>query len=247
MEYSKITNPLTGRLVSINGVIGKKVLSSYINFLNGGGSNCTKYHDDPIKCQSSKDKTGNYCVYSAARYRGDVGQCRKSTARDIEKAKESARRRKQISEKFQTYAAKRVQKRYRSKKRIDRLAQSAEDMLVREKNKKALRMSAQIATDLRKSKARKSAKSKLQNTKNKLKAQKMFTDSGNTRRIRNIKKNREINEESRENSAKRLKCSSLRKGKCRENKRCMLTKGKKKKCVPCDFNKHSSYDACLYR
>ena len=33
----------------------------------------------------------------------------------------------------------------------------------------------------------------------------MFTDSGNTRRIRNIKKNREINEESRENSAEKHK------------------------------------------
>ena len=54
-----------------NGAIGKKVLNNYLNYLNGGGSNCTKYHDDPIKCQSSKDKTGNYCVYSAAKYRGD--------------------------------------------------------------------------------------------------------------------------------------------------------------------------------
>ena len=196
MEYEKITNPLTGRKVSVNGIIGRKVINNYIRVLNGGGSNCTKYHDDPIKCQASKDASGKYCVYSAAKYKGEVGQCRKSTARDIEKAKESARRRKQLSEKFQTHAAKRVQRRYRSKKRIDRFADTAKDLVAIE------------------------------------------------RVMRFPRENRETAEETREN---RVNCSSLRKGKCRENKGCMLTKGKKKKCVPCNYNKYNTSDACIYR
>lgn len=34
--YSKITNPLTGRKVSINGKVGKNILRNYINVLVGG-------------------------------------------------------------------------------------------------------------------------------------------------------------------------------------------------------------------
>ena len=33
--YSKITNPKTGRKVSINGKIGKRILSNYINIIGG--------------------------------------------------------------------------------------------------------------------------------------------------------------------------------------------------------------------
>tara|TARA_B110000967_G_C18550664_1_gene395199 strand:+ start:410 stop:571 length:162 start_codon:yes stop_codon:yes gene_type:complete len=34
--YSKITNPETGRKISINGKLGKTILRNYINVLQGG-------------------------------------------------------------------------------------------------------------------------------------------------------------------------------------------------------------------
>ena len=91
MLYNQIFNPLTGRTVNINGKLGRNILNNYINQLNGGASKCANFHSDPIKCQASKDEIGNYCVYSAAKFKGTVGQCRKSSARDIEKSKETAR------------------------------------------------------------------------------------------------------------------------------------------------------------
>jgi len=38
-DYSKIINPETGRKVSVTGLIGKKILSKYISYLNGGDHN----------------------------------------------------------------------------------------------------------------------------------------------------------------------------------------------------------------
>ena len=34
--YSKITNPITGRKISINGKLGKTILRNYITVLQGG-------------------------------------------------------------------------------------------------------------------------------------------------------------------------------------------------------------------
>ena len=193
MLYNQIVNPITGRKVNINGNLGKKILSNYINYLNGGASKCANFHSDPIKCQSSRDELGNYCVYSASKFRGEVGQCRKSSARDIEKSKESARRRKTLEKKFLESAAIRVQRRYRSKKNVDRFADTAEDITRLNKHKKSKEM----------------ARKKVQK--------------------------------------KQPGCKDLRKGKCRETKGCMLTKGKKKKCIPCDLDKYNTKDQCLYR
>ena len=36
--YSKITNPITGRKVSITGKLGRKILKDYLTVLNGGTS-----------------------------------------------------------------------------------------------------------------------------------------------------------------------------------------------------------------
>ena len=148
MMYSKIINPKTGRNVTIYGKIGQQILRNYISVLKGGASKCTNYHSDPIKCQASKDESGKYCVYYAAKTKGVVGQCRKSSAKDIEKSKESARRRSALEPKFQESAALRLQKRFKSKKRIDNFANAAEDMQTREKNKKSIAMTAQIDEDM---------------------------------------------------------------------------------------------------
>jgi len=196
MIYNKIVNPETGRLVNIRGRLGRRVLRNYLTILNGGGSVCTRYHSNPIKCQSSRDESGEYCVYTAGRVKGEIGQCRKSTAKDKEEAKERARRRRTLEEKFQTSAAKMVQRRYRSKKRMDKFIDTAEHVLKKDRVKKEVaRRKAEIAA----------------------------------------------------NKPKPIKCSQLRKGKCRESKKCMLTKGKRKKCVPCDTKKYSSKDMCIYK
>merc|ERR1711998_659346 len=92
------------------------------------------------------------------------GQCRKSSAKDIEKSKESARRRKTLEKKFQESAALRLQKRYRSKKRIDRFADAAGDMLSKEQTRKSQEKAAKIAEEIRianlKEEAKKLAKKK---------------------------------------------------------------------------------------
>ena len=98
--YSKIINPVTGRKVSIYGKIGKKIINNYLNQLGGKASPCAEFHGKPLKC-NSYSKDGVDCVYSAAKVKGKVGQCRKSSARDIEKSRESARRRNTIEKQFQ--------------------------------------------------------------------------------------------------------------------------------------------------
>jgi len=125
--FEVIRNPETGRNVSIYGKIGKNILRNYISVLQGGASECTNYHSDPIKCQASKDESGKYCVYAAAKTKGVVGQCKKSTAKDVEKSKEKARR-GSLEKKFQESAALRLQRRFRNKKRIDNFTNAAEDM-----------------------------------------------------------------------------------------------------------------------
>merc|ERR1711871_61565 len=140
MLYNQIFNPLTRRKVNINSKLGRNILNNYINHLNGGTLKRANFHNDPIKCQASRDEIGNYCVYSAAKFMGEVGQCRKSSARDIEKAKESARRRDKLVRKFQESAALRVQRRYRSKKNINRFADTAKDITKLNKTKKSKKM-----------------------------------------------------------------------------------------------------------
>ena len=253
MSFQKIVNPETGRKVSINGKLGKKILSNYLYILRGGTSVCVNYHDDPVKCQSSRDKTGKYCVYSAAKVKGEIGQCRKSTAKDVEKSKESSRRRASLEKKFQESAAVRVQKRYRSKKKLDRLADSAKDILTRSRNKKSIAMAAQIGEDLRKSKARKSGKNKFKKVTNTIYTKRGFEEAG----IKNKQKKNKQKKNKQKNKSKLgprptspptpSPCMKYRRGKCREAKGCMLTKGKKKKCVPCDFDKYNTKDHCIYR
>ena len=158
MLYTQIVNPKTGRRVNVNGKLGRQILSNYIYVLQGGAFSCTDFHSNPIKCQSSKDEQGKYCVYSAAKTKGVVGQCKKSSAKDVEKSRESSRRRSALEEKFQESAANMVQKRFRSKKLVNKFANTAEDIHQKEKNKNALKMAAQIAKDLQESKNREEAK-----------------------------------------------------------------------------------------
>ena len=99
MLYNKIVNPETGRLVNINGRLGRRVLKTYLTILTGGGSVCTKYHNNPVKCQSSRDESGEYCVYTAGRVKGEVVS--RKSGKDKEAAKERARRRRTQEEKFQ--------------------------------------------------------------------------------------------------------------------------------------------------
>lgn len=152
MIYNKIVNPETGRLVNIRGRLGRRVLRNYLTILNGGGSFCTKYHSNPVKCQSSRDESGEYCVYTAGRVKGEIGQCRKSTAK--ESAKERALRRRTLEEKLKTSAAKMVQRRYRSKKRMDKFIDTAEHALKKDRVKKevARRKAAFKCSQLRKGK-----------------------------------------------------------------------------------------------
>jgi len=241
--YSKIINPKTGRNVTIYGRVGQQILRNYISVLQGGASKCTNYHTDPIKCQASKDESGKYCVYSAAKTKGVVGQCRKSSAKDVEKSKESARRRSTLEQKFQESAALRLQKRFKSKKRIDNFANAAEDLQTREKNKKSIAMAAQIAEDMRKSDARKSAKKKFKKVGNSLYASRGFEAAGEKRH----QKKKRRNKLGTKPASPPPPCFKYRKGKCRETRGCMLTKGKKKKCILCDFDKFNTKDKCLYR
>ena len=351
MLYNQIVNPKTGRKVNIKGKLGRQILSNYINYLNGGSSNCANFHSDPIKCQSSRDESGNYCVYSAAKYKGEVGQCRKSSAKDIEKSKESARRRKTLEKKFQQSAALRLQKRYRSKKRVDRFADAAGDMLSKEQTRKSQEKAAKIAEEIRianlKEEAKKVAKKKKCKLRSFARNRNLGLDCGSCSyryddimeedacmsdsdvindeqcavyceldnmvqeeptklevvkkrpkkkkcKLNKMGRNRNLNldcgscsyrydddmeedsclsdsdvindnqcrmyceldnmvpEEPSKSTNKVVKkelpnCKTLRKGKCRETKGCMLTKGKKKSCVPCDLKKYNTKDQCLYR
>tara|TARA_B110000908_G_C10188954_1_gene419497 strand:+ start:555 stop:1121 length:567 start_codon:yes stop_codon:yes gene_type:complete len=188
MLYNQVINPKTGRKVNINGKLGRQILMNYLNVLQGGASICTNYHSDPIKCQSSKDSNDKYCVYSAGKVKGEVGQCRKSIAYDVDKSKESARRRKGLEEKFLESATLRVQRRFRKKKQMDKFSKIVS----------------------------KTAKKPKKNSKNKTVSCKNIPKYG-------------------------------RRGKCRERKDCMLTKGKKKKCVPCDYEKYDTKDKCIYK
>ena len=77
---------------------------------------CANYHDDPVKCLSSFDNEGKYCVYTAGKVHGEIGQCRKSIANNVEKSKENARRRKKLQQKISSICCNESSKRYRSKK-----------------------------------------------------------------------------------------------------------------------------------
>ena len=94
-EYQILSIPKNVFQLSSNGGF-----NNYINQLGGNASPCTQFHGQPLKC-NSYNKDGVDCVYSAAKVKGKVGQCRKSSARDIEKSRESARRRKTLEKQFQ--------------------------------------------------------------------------------------------------------------------------------------------------
>lgn len=79
---------------------------------------CTDHHDNPVKCNSSKDKDGNFCVYSAGKVNKKIGRCGITKSSNIEKTRESARRNPRLKKKFLNSAAKTVQKKYRAKKGI---------------------------------------------------------------------------------------------------------------------------------
>jgi len=112
MNYKFIVNPITNRKVLVNGRLGKQIVNQYLK--QGGGanpqnplaflrsrqnkktvgkgsprkktaraSNCTLYHKNPIKCNTIES-----CTYRTI---SGKGQCYKSSATDIEQARERAR------------------------------------------------------------------------------------------------------------------------------------------------------------
>lgn len=118
--YTKIINPKTNRKVSIYSKLGKKILNSYLNQIAGAGSKCTEFHGQPLKC-NSYNKDGVSCLYSAGKVKGEVGQCRKSQSRNIEKSRESARRRSAIEKQFQKSSLTLLKKGLSKKKMKDNL------------------------------------------------------------------------------------------------------------------------------
>lgn len=49
--YSKIVNPKTGRMVSVNGKLGKEILRNYLNVLEGGAASTpTVAPNTPVRC-----------------------------------------------------------------------------------------------------------------------------------------------------------------------------------------------------
>ena len=139
--YNKIVNPLTGRKVNINGKTGKKVLQKYRNQL-GGGSPCTQFHGKPIACQAHS-QDGVDCVYTAAKFKGEVGQCRKSSSRNIESVRASARKRDTLVKQFEEDAGNRVLKalnRNKLNKVIDQRVAASKA----KKSKKALEEAAEM-------------------------------------------------------------------------------------------------------
>ena len=118
--YTKIINPKTNRKVSIYSRLGKKILNSYINQVAGAASICTEFHGKPLKC-NSYSKDGISCVYSAAKVKGEIGQCRKSQSRNLEKSRESARRRAAIEKQFQKSSLTLLKKGLSKKKMKDNL------------------------------------------------------------------------------------------------------------------------------
>ena len=108
MEFNYIVNPKTGRKVSIYGKTGQKVLNNYMQA--GGASPCTQFHGHPIKCNAHSEDDVS-CVYTAGKFTNakkerSVGQCRKSSASDIDKARSSARNRDSLEDQFNKAAGK---------------------------------------------------------------------------------------------------------------------------------------------
>ena len=118
--YTKIINPKTNRKVSIYSKLGKKILNSYLYQIAGAGSKCTEFHGKPLKCNSYSEDGVN-CVYSAGKVKGEIGQCRKSQSRNIEKSRESARRRSAIEKQFQKSSLTLLKKGLSKKKMKDNL------------------------------------------------------------------------------------------------------------------------------
>ena len=121
MNFNYIINPETGRKVSIHGKTGKKVLKTYSQL--AGSSKCTEFHGQPINCNAHSEDDIN-CVYTAGKVKGEVGQCKKSSSRDIEKSRKSARTRDSLVRQFENDAGNRLLKSWKSKK-FNRTVKSA--------------------------------------------------------------------------------------------------------------------------
>ena len=63
MNYNYIVNPETGKKCKLHGKLGKNILKNYILLLNGGGSNCSKFHNDPDTCLKTKTAVNAQCLY----------------------------------------------------------------------------------------------------------------------------------------------------------------------------------------
>jgi len=115
--YQFIVNPKTNRKLKTNSKKGKLVLQEYINNLTGGSSKCKDFHKNPIKCHTTKED-GTPCIYSA-KSDGTCSKMRKNLdINNIDKYRESSRRRGVLEDKFKESAAIMIQKKYKRKKNI---------------------------------------------------------------------------------------------------------------------------------
>ena len=86
MVYNFIINPKTNRKVKVNSRLGQSIIKQYLQQSGGKRkrSVCVQYHDKPILCNVEKS-----CTYR--RIRGK-GQCYRSSAKDLKKTRERARK-----------------------------------------------------------------------------------------------------------------------------------------------------------
>ena len=150
MEFNYIVNPETGRKVSIYGKTGRRVLKKYAQ--SGGASSCTQFHGYPLKCNAHTEDDVN-CVYTAGKFTNDkkersVGQCRKSTASDIDKARASARNRDSLEGQFNKAAGKMFLSKFNKRKLMktvkDAVSQEEQRAMEREAEEEKQRVMALI-------------------------------------------------------------------------------------------------------
>ena len=97
----------------MNGKTGRRIIKKYGQM--AGASKCTEFHGQPISCNAHSEQDVN-CVYTAGKVKGEIGQCRKTSARDLEKIRSSSRTRDSLVKQFENDAGNRFLKSWKKKK-----------------------------------------------------------------------------------------------------------------------------------
>ena len=91
-----------------------------------GTSPCTKFHGQPIKCNSySKDDV--HCYYTASKVKGKVGSCRKGSAQKIDESRSKARNNPAVRDQFEQSAASVIQRSFRNKSKLPKSKSKSSD------------------------------------------------------------------------------------------------------------------------